>query len=316
MRHNQVILTGLIEKPVEKDGATGSVSAVVCTVRAKKKSADGKDGAVFEYPTVRSSDSAICRKMSEWKPGDIVQVKGVVCTENIEKTAVCPECMSKQTVPGQSVFVVPIFAEVLKSFGECGEQAAECVREHREVSNLVTLIGMACREPYSYRYETGMIASYQVAVRRKFRVHADDTEIRTDFPWIKSFGKCAERDMLSIRKGSYLFIDGYLRNREFDRKVTCGHCGAQYLWKDSSQEVIPYSVEYLKECRNAEEVSASEKKRLLGQPDGITVTKADTDKLYVNQGTDFETNEKARMKMELDEIADIPDISWDCLFEE
>ena len=102
------------------------------------------------------------------------------------------------------------------------------------------------------------VTTYQLAIRRKFRIKKD-TDIRTDFPWVKSYGAIAENDAKSLRKGSYVFIDGRIQVRQLKRIQECESCGKVYEWTDSATEIVPYSVEYLRDYFTKDEIEKREK---------------------------------------------------------
>jgi single-stranded DNA-binding protein len=134
------------------------------------------------------------------------------------------------------------------------------LKDRCEISNQVTLIGPVCREPKVFRTEKGLfITTYQLAVRRKFRIKDDSANIKTDFPWIKSYGSIAKNDANSLKQGSYIFVDGMLQTRELKRIQVCEACGAEREWKDSAMEIVPFATEYLRDFYTIEEIMAKER---------------------------------------------------------
>ena len=161
-------------------------------------------------------------------------------------------------------FVNPIYLNVIKTKNS-REEAMNLVRKNFEVSNIATIIGTLCREPELHKSEDGEITTqYQLAIDRKYRIKEDHPLIRTDYPWVKSYGSNAEMDHICLETGSCVFIDGLLRSRQFQRRTICDNeeCKEEYSWTDRSLEIIPYSTEYLKNFMTPEEREAEKKKEL------------------------------------------------------
>jgi single-stranded DNA-binding protein len=98
-----------------------------------------------------------------------------------------------------------------------------------------------------------------LAIRRKFRIKKD-VDIRTDFPWVKSYGQIAVNDAKTLKKGAYVFIDGRIQVRQLKRIQECENCGETYEWTDSATEIVPYAVEYLRDFYTKEEIAEREQK--------------------------------------------------------
>ena len=59
-------------------------------------------------------------------------------------------------------------------------------------------------------------------MNRKFRIQTDPPEIKTDYPWVKSYGENAKEDKNRLRVGSEVYIDGCLQARSVQRHAFCG----------------------------------------------------------------------------------------------
>ena len=150
----------------------------------------------------------------------------------------------------------------------------EYLEEHREVSNRMLAFGTLCREPSKHRDKTGpAYAQYQVAINRNFRIKSDPPELRTDYPWVKSYGQNAVRDLQGLHVGSEIFTDCFLQIRKIRRRAVCGQryeengkalfhpdgtpvmyvsedgspsgCGKVTEWNDQAVEMVPYETEYI-----------------------------------------------------------------------
>ena len=55
--------------------------------------------------------------------------------------------------------------------------------------------------------------------------------------------------MDSLKKGSLVLVDGALRLRWFNRRVTCPDCGTEKTLEDHVLEVVPNYVEYLADLK-------------------------------------------------------------------
>ena len=211
-----------------------------------------------------SQNKEIMKKMTELENNDVIQVKGTLTTRNYTKRSVCEKCGTINVKEGIMSFVNPIYLNVIKTKNS-REEAMNLVRKNFEVSNIATIIGTLCREPELHKSEDGEITTqYQLAIDRKYRIKEDHPLIRTDYPWVKSYGSNAEMDHICLETGSCVFIDGLLRSRQFQRRTICDNeeCKEEYSWTDRSLEIIPYSTEYLKNFMTPEEREAEKKKEL------------------------------------------------------
>lgn len=120
----------------------------------------------------------------------------------------------------------------------------------REISDIALIIASVCREPKMLKTDAGLIITqYQVALNRKYRVQNDPPEIKTDYPWVKSYGANAREDKKRLRIGSVAFYDGYLQARVVHRTTKCEICQEFYNWDDKAMEIVPYETEYMKTVR-------------------------------------------------------------------
>ena len=258
-KHNLVILNGVVsnQPKIIKSEETGEYVRGVCsitTIRGVRDFGNNIDHVKYDSPIIMSGNPDIIKVMAEWNEGDMVEIKGSITTKDVIKSTKCTHCGNINKRKGNVVYINPIFAET-KEKGLNKEQGLELLKRRCEISNQVTVIGPVCREPALYKTDKGLnIATYQMAIRRKYRIKDDNPDIKTDFPWIKSYGSIAANDAKIIKKGTYLFIDGMLQTRKLERDQVCEKCGESYKWSDSAMEIVPFATEYLRDYYSDEEI--------------------------------------------------------------
>ena len=261
-KHNLALLNGqVIQPPRFIKGPTGKIERAmgpIWVIRGVRDFGNNIDHVKHDAPIIMTSNPELIKIMMTWEKGDMVEIKGSITTKDITKSCTCKHCGEKNQKKGSLVYINPIFIGVHEK-RLSSEEGLALLRSRCEISNQVTLIGPVCREPQQYITEKGLaITTYQVAVRRKYRIASDSTETKTDFPWIKSYGSIAKNDALSIKKGAYIFIDGMLQTRELERVQVCEHCGKEYRWCDFAMEVVPFATEYLRDYYTKEEIQKRE----------------------------------------------------------
>lgn len=267
-KHNLVLLNGqVLRKPkLIPNKNTGEIETAMCpiwVIRGVRDFGNNIDHVKHDAPIIMTRNPELIKIMETWEVGDMVEVKGSLTTKDVIKGFVCKHCGQKQKKKGSLVYINPIFLEVHEK-RLTPEQGLQKLKERCEISNQVTLIGAVCREPQLYTTEKGLaITTYQMAVRRKYRIATDSTETKTDFPWVKSYGNIAKNDAASIKKGTYIFIDGMLQTREFDRSYICQNpeCGKENHFTDFAMEIVPFATEYLRDYYTQEEILAREKEQ-------------------------------------------------------
>ena len=274
-RINRVFLRGAVLKPpqVAKSGDQFIYARVYVTVVRSGRGAADRDGLVCDVPLIMTRDTACIREIETWGVNDIVSIKGVFASRRIKKSSFCKSCGIKIQIPGVIMYINPIFCEKichLDSESEC----MQYLEDHRDVSNLMLTFGTLCREPSKHKDKTGSAyAQYQVALNRIFRIKSDPPELRTDYLWIKSYGKNAAMDLQNLHVGSEIFTDCFLQVRKIRRRALCGQeyeengkplfypdgkpvmksggdgdpagCGKMTEWNDHAIEMVPYGTEYI-----------------------------------------------------------------------
>lgn len=206
----------------------------------------------FDCPVVFSKNTDMIDQISTLSKGDMVDVRGVLTTQEVTKSTICSSCAHKNSAPGNMVYVTPIY--ICKRESGIGEdRGLQLLKDRCEVSNIVMVIGTLCRDPESYINEYRKTSvQYQIAVNRKYRIREDAPEVRTDYPWVKTYNTQTYLDSQHIKVGSSVYINGCLQTRDVQRKTVCENCGTEYIWSDTAMEIIPYSIEYLNGCNPPE----------------------------------------------------------------
>lgn len=129
------------------------------------------------------------------------------------------------------------------------EEETEWFEKMQETSNRVFMLGKLCMEPrFNPFNRRGRVCLYQLVTHRKVFVEEDDPNAKYDYPWIISLGEQAESDRDSLKKGSFVYIDGSIQSRQdFEVTKVCETegCGYGLVIRESAMEVVPYSVEYI-----------------------------------------------------------------------
>lgn len=274
-RENTIRLCGAVTKDpiiIKKDGEYVYAQATVAVARADRDTGQffSKD-VNLDSPLIMTRDENTIREMETWRKNDIVNIKGVLSCKRLLKGSYCRHCNTKNGVMGVLVYVMPIFAEKIQSCKDANE-AKQYIAAHKEISNNAFVIGTVVTEP---KFISGKgkqnppMLQYQIALNRKYKIKEDDPNIKTDYPWVKSYGANALEDRDRLIIGTEVMIDGCLQAREFSRKILCGQlhdtvgdpvydddhnpifderingCGELYEWYDRALEIVPYTTEYL-----------------------------------------------------------------------
>lgn len=261
-RHNAASLYGQVckEPAIVRDNL-GEIIYSMCyikTLRGVRRVENGVNYLRYDKILILAKDKETYSKMVDWHVNDMVEIKGMFATKNVDKVAYCPnqDCPNSHkehgiAKPGTICFVVPIFAEKIKTL-EDNNACIDDLYAHREVSNQIYALGELVREPKKIKVsakEEGKpsitLTQYQIALDRKYKVKTDPPEIKSDYPWVKSYGAMGKEDRLRLHTGSVVFIDGYIQRRKVSRKTVCPLCGQAFEWSDDNLELVPYDIEYM-----------------------------------------------------------------------
>lgn len=202
-----------------------------------------------DFPPVVTRDKELISKIGKLADGDMVDIKGVLTTKEVNKKCICPEGHMNVS-PGTSVYITPIYiCQREQKLSEA--QGDNLLRERCEVSNNVMIIGTLCRDPAFYEYSDvggNCMTQYQIASNRRYHIRDGHEETRTDYPWVKTINKQGRDDYEHLKMGSTVYINGAIQTRPVEREHICQVCGVKFKKEETVTELFPYSVEYLQNC--------------------------------------------------------------------
>ena len=182
--------------------------------------------------------------------GDVVLVKGSLSTRETKKRFTCPHCGIMNIYEGSvMVYVDPIFIEKVNEHDLDEEKATEQLLTKAEISNYAFIFGTLCRDP-EYFSEDGQKeeCDFQIATNRKRRIIEDGPDKKTDYPYVKTYGPKTREYSEVLHTGSEIFINGAIQSREITMHRVCGECYKEFEAQGATMEIVPYSIEYVKNC--------------------------------------------------------------------
>lgn len=191
------------------------------------------------------------------REGDMVDIKGVFTTRNKKKKCICPDCGKENVMLGIENFITPLYICVREK-GLSEVKGFELLKERNEISNNLFAIGTVVSDIDYYEDETQRYSQYCIKLGRKFWIKTDPADLKVDFPHVKSYGILGVRDKEYLQAGSHVFIAGSLSTRSYKRRKDCDYCGNNFDFNDSTMEIHSYSVEYLDEKIDSDELDAEE----------------------------------------------------------
>jgi single-stranded DNA-binding protein len=255
-RHNDVRLFGCVaDTPfVVQDDSGNILSARVHLAVVKNDRNDHLndiESLKYDWPLINSYDADMARQISKLKLYDVVEIQGVLVTQNCKKITYCKNCGTKNEVQGTIEYVYPVFLIKRNAEDLTKKQALQMVIENRPISNNISITGNLCNDP-TYFKDPGMhveTGTYQIGCERNLFLKFDDPAVKSDFPFVRTYGKDAEKDFYCLHKKSSVLVEGYLHTRKFQRKSTCQDpsCQKEYEWDDTVTEIISYNTQY---CAN------------------------------------------------------------------
>ena len=285
-RINRVFLRGAVSKPpqvMKSDDQFIYARVYVSVVRSRRGEAY-RNGLVCDVPLIMTRDTACIREIDTWEVNDIVSIKGVFASRRIRKSSFCKNCGNKLQIPGVIMYINPIFCEKICHL-ETQQECLQYIAAHREISNQIYVFGRLCNEPKKLTSKSGLVVTqYQIAMNRKWRIRTDPPDVKSDFPWVKSYGANAMEDKKHLHMGSEVYVDGCLQARSILRHSVCGQmydekgkpmkdesgnpkirpnagCGKRYDWEDRAMELVPYEVEYVNDYYTDEDLKNMEEEK-------------------------------------------------------
>lgn len=256
-RENTVFLHGqiygephILVSPV--DGTAKQAAFVLKVTRRPFLNGEGQVSLSLlrtDFPPIITRDAELVRYCYGLKSGDMVDIKGVLTTREVNKKCICPNG-HPVTLPGNSSFITPIYI-CQRETGLTPEEGNELLRQRSEISNNVMVIGTLCRDPVFYEYSDvggNCMTQYQIACNRRYHIRDGHDEERTDYPWVKTINQRGRDDYKHLKINSTVFINGAIQTRDIKRSITCPVCGEVFEKSEMVSELFPYSVEYLRNC--------------------------------------------------------------------
>lgn len=253
----------------------------------------------YDNVWILTKDEGFMAMIQNMKLYDTIMVKGAVRVSSVKKKTLCPECGAKHVFQSTKTTVYPVFMNKLDSVadkygvtsfapgaispeleGKLKQESLDKLSEFIEVSNIVRLIGVVCKEPDLYQRDSDgrPMLTFPLAVKRKYFVPEDDMSVNVDFPYIKLYGSKAKQHYGILHKANLIMVDGFIHSRDIIRKITCPQCSVVYTTKDTISEVIPYSIDYIRS--NISETEFGNGEGVVYRPQ-IVGSEADIDLKYV-----------------------------------
>lgn len=256
-QHNYVLLQGVVARAPriipDISGKPAKAVMAINVIRGDRDVGDNQKYLKYDHPIIIAKNKEIIMEMSKWKENDFVEIKGMLSTEQRMKSSIC-QCGHKNMVQGSAVYVTPIYAKCLWN-NLNKEEAMEKLRQAQEVSNQAFLIGTLCSDPENITTGKGLfITQFPIAINRKFCVKEDSPEEKTDYPYIKCYGKNAIEAKQRLKTNSVIFVDGFLQARKIEKEMTCENCKTKYIWTDNAMEAVPYALEFLQNFLTDEDI--------------------------------------------------------------
>lgn len=231
-KENHVILIGELQGPPIINESSDKAKYVIRTLRRNDK---------IDYPIISVFGERLVEKVKGFKEKDFIIVKGFLATQEVNKGVVCPHCQEIIREEGTTTEIA-----VIENINIGPHHKLE---DLKEISNTIMVLGSLCRDvEFRMLSNTGISsAQYQLAVNRKFNPRRGHE--LTDYPWVNSFGRQAEEDAKRLETGSQVFIQGGVQTRNVHKTMTCDKCDKVFKAEDFVAEIVPYSVEYLNNCK-------------------------------------------------------------------
>lgn len=261
VRYNVVYLYGAVLKAPpqiirNEEGEPVQASVSLTVTRGARNLTLFDRKIVYDDPTIRTDKALLIEEIEKWQLNDIVMVKGVLATKNVNKISYCGHCGARNVTSGLLTYVYPIAVRKLYSCPTDEECLAD-LQLNKELSNEITCFGTLVRDPKLKIPGKGIhLLQFPIGMNRKFVITEDPPEIRSDYPWVKVYNEMADYNMYKLKLYSVIYIDGCLQTRNIQRNSTCESCKEDYDWKERTLEIVPYlgGIEYISGERAEEEV--------------------------------------------------------------
>lgn len=228
-----------------------------CTVRSNKSFVCPSCGKKNIFEGVTSYVRPLCVQLYALNPKHVETVTLTSYERHYPQEEIRELIRERKTYPGNVISIKDLgekdglyHIQVTVQQGASNSEVIDWLSNVDEISNHAWMIGNLCADPiYNPKENGGRICSYQLGINRKVYIPEDAPESKADFPWVKSLGDQADKDRVALAMGSQVYIDGSIQARD-DFKMTkeCEACGQECRVKGSAMEIVPYYVEYLRNC--------------------------------------------------------------------
>lgn len=222
----------------------------------------------YDLPIISTVNKDVMIKgFNDAEKGDVVFVKGTVIAERKKKVLQCPFCgyngrLNKVSFPVTKidpVRIVPFFRAADAAENSPTEnKAMKIIRGSYEITNQVLVIGTVCEEPSEEMYYHDPTSVDTLRDRFEFKIRTSrtrhalerDENKKTNEIRVVTFGKWAYEAYNTIHKNSALMINGAITTKAKKEMhvIRCGECGRKLVGKGSETYLLPYRIEYLKDC--------------------------------------------------------------------
>ena len=289
---NTVFMVGrIMEKPLIKINAKQEFVVArikLLTVRRTKANEELKllgTPRIDNQYIITRNPKIIEHRIVPLKEGDMVLVKGTLSTRETKKKYTCPHCGTLNVYEGSiMIYVDPIFIEKIQEDTMTEQEATDKLLSKAEVSNYAFISGTVCRTPEYYKSPDGKKeeCDFQLAIKRKRRIIEDGPEKMDDYPFVKTYGKKTLEYSQVLHTGSEIFINGAIQAREIVMLKECGECNMEFEAPGATMEIVPYSVEYLKNCDIPQREDDEESENISDEDKALTNEAFELDEIISN----------------------------------
>lgn len=264
--HNQTISVGyLLNDPLITNEGVEGEEKILFQLRTTHRNPEGYIKKQFEDVIVLCDDIKLMPQMKKLKKNDLIEIKGVFTVLRSNKASNCPCCGHKNIKEnGTATFIYPISIIKLNALSTAYEWDTSLpeqilAKHYEEWSNNILIVGKIVTEPEMGGTDKHPWCRYMLEVDRKYFI-GTQSDIRTDYPWVYTYGQKSSDDYLYLRKGSIVLVNGFISNTAVQATMKCEKCNSEYEYPDVRTSFITYSVEYLSNFYSPDDIKAMQEK--------------------------------------------------------
>lgn len=258
VRTRDLKIIDYLERNCLAKGDMLEVFGIFCTVRSNKNFICAKCGKKNTYEGTTSFVHPLTVRIAELKPKRTEIIKLTEAERHLPGDEINQLLLERKSMPGSIIRIKELgmkdnlyLVQITVREKITNASVKDWLTWMAEGSNRICIVGNLCNDP-NYNpidKDGGRVCTYQVGINRKVFLRDDDPSVKADYPWVKSLGEQAQKDSEALRMGSLVLVDGSIQAKNsFFVKRKCDYCDAVNNVTDFAQEIIPYSVEYLKNC--------------------------------------------------------------------